>query len=39
MAENLRVLYAEDNAFDAEQLTDYVAQHASDIAVEVVPNR
>ena len=37
MAENLRVLYAEDNAFDAEQLTDYVAQHASDIAVEVVP--
>ena len=37
MAESLRVLYAEDNTFDAEQLTDYMAQHAPDIAVEVVP--
>ncbi len=36
MSERLRVLYAEDNVFDADQVVTYAADHAPDLAIEVV---
>jgi signal transduction histidine kinase len=36
MSDRLRILYAEDDRFDADQLTAHIAQHAPDLTVDVV---
>src|SRR5262245_35140346 len=36
MPDRLRVLYAEDDASDAEQLTTYLAAHAPNLQIDVV---
>jgi signal transduction histidine kinase len=36
MEDTLRVLYAEDNAFDAQQMLAYVEEHAPDIKLDLV---
>ena len=38
MTQHLRILYAEDNAFDAEQMVAHLGEHAPDITLDVVGN-
>src|SRR5687768_5518191 len=36
VTQQLRIIYAEDNAFDAEQMVAHLSEHAPDITLDVV---